>query len=183
MHGRGGAADSLLHLAKLIDMHATLIGFEGTVIYQGERRFFIRYPDGSSDLAGLEQATIDLALLIPQVLQQYQLNEAQVTILGYSNGANLALNLLRRYENVPYQHIILFHPTTGRPEISFKQQPNCKVLLTYGAADPFVTENDFDMIAAQLKTAVISVNIVKHKSGHKIREEELAAARQLLNQL
>lgn len=74
LHGTGGSADDLFGIARLVDSDATLIGFEGTVIETGMRRYFERYPGGGFNLESLALASQDLLDSIEIVKEKYHLS-------------------------------------------------------------------------------------------------------------
>lgn len=178
LHGTGGSADSLFDIANFIDEEATLIGFEGQVLENGMRRYFERYPDGTFKLRSLAEATEDLYASMNTVLDEYP--DAEVVLMGYSNGANIALNILKEFENVKLDYAILFHPSPVRMDVPFKTQNDLKVLITSGQNDPFISEADFKAISNQLSEKVNEVKEVNHEYGHQLIQEELTETKKFL---
>lgn len=181
LHGTGGHATSLFELSEMIDSEASLLGIQGDVLEQGMRRFFKRYADGSFDLEDLSQNTHQLHDTIQKLIDAYQLNDFTLTILGYSNGANITLSLFKHYETV-FDYALLFHPSVVWPEKSFRSQRKLKALISYGAQDPFIREELFDDMLNQFKEAEIAVRSVKHAYGHQLVHEEIERARQLIRE-
>lgn len=181
LHGTGGPATDLFRVAKMIDPQATLIGFQGEVMEQGMARFFKRHHDGSFDLRSLAETTYQLKDDIEAVIKQYDLNDYQVTLLGYSNGTNLAINYFKEFEDTPIDVALMYHPAPGRLDVPFKAQPNLKILITSGANDPFITQGEFDTLHQQLLDARIDAHVYHHQFGHSLIGEELEASKELLN--
>lgn len=181
LHGTGGTATSLFELAHFLDPESTKIGFQGEVNENGMSRYFARYPDGSFDLLSLAKATQDLYESIRESLKKNSLEDAMVTIIGYSNGANLAKNLLKEYTDLPVDTILLFHPSQVTPDKGFKKQANLRVLMTAGKKDPYVTESEFMQIKTSMAAASIKVETVIRDQGHQITQEELNDAKSFLS--
>lgn len=169
LHGTGGSAEDLFPLASKIDANATLIGLEGRVSENGLKRYFKRYSNGSFDLESLEEESIILKDEIQSIIESYR--EYNVTVIGYSNGANIFLNLLKKYEDIKVSKAVLLHPSPVRMDVEFKKQ-SLELLLTSGANDPFITEEQFESLVSDLKLKEIKHEVYKHQWGHQIIEEE-----------
>lgn len=183
LHGTGGSATDLFAIAKYLDPQATLIGFQGEVVENGMARYFARYPDGSFNLESLKNATDDLTESFVGALKENNVFNSRITIIGYSNGANIMLNVLKEYENIPVNNIIFYHPSSVRPEVSFKQQKGLNVFITRGRQDPFLSLQQFDALETLFEEAKINAKSYSHDSGHQLLQEELDASRQWLDSL
>ena len=180
LHGTGGSASSLFEIGQYIDPEATLIGFQGDVEEQGMARYFARYGDGSFDLRSLASATYDFQDTLNKMIKQYQLEKSEITVIGYSNGANLAVNVLKEFENVPFHRAFLFHPSPVRSDVPFKAQKDLQVLITSGANDPYISEAQFNALEQEFKEAKIAVETVHHGYGHQLIHEELDRAKAIV---
>ncbi|MHC5268786.1 alpha/beta hydrolase [Enterococcus sp. LJL98] len=182
LHGTGGSASSLFEVGQFIDPEATMIGFQGEVEEQGMARYFARYHDGTFDLRSLASATYDFQDTLKKVIKQYQLENHEITVIGYSNGANLALNVLKEFEQAPFHRAFLFHPSPVRPTIPLKAQKDLQVLLTSGANDPYISEAQFRTLKQAFSDAGIAVEVLHHAYGHQLIQEELDRAKALVIQ-
>lgn len=182
LHGTGGNKESLLEIARYIAPDATLIGLDGTVMENGMRRYFARYADGSFDLESLKEATDLLRDTIDQLVADYDLSQKKIGLLGYSNGANLAVNLFKEYETT-YDLALLLHPSPGRATAAFKPQAQLHALVTSGANDPYISEAEFKQLTDTMAEAGISVEALTHEQGHSLTQAELIAAQALIARL
>lgn len=180
LHGTGGSASSLFEIGQRLDPEAALIGFQGEVEEQGMARYFARYRDGSFDLRSLASATYDFRDTLEKVIKQYGLEDFTITVVGYSNGANLAVNVFKEFQNLPISNALLFHPSPVRSEMPFKQQAGLRVLITSGDNDPYITVAQFNELHEQLKAANIQVETLVHHYGHQLVYEEIGAAKALI---
>lgn len=182
LHGTGGSASSLFEIGQKIDPQAALIGFQGEVEEQGMARYFARYSDGSFDLRSLASATYDFKDTLEKMIKHYGLADFTITVVGYSNGANLAVNVFKEFENMPINNALLFHPSSVRSEIPFKQQEGLRMLITSGDNDPFITIEQFNELFEQLKAANIQVETLVHHYGHQLTYEEIDKAKELIEE-
>lgn len=181
LHGTGGSATDLFTIASYLDPQATLIGFQGEVYERGMARFFARYADGSFDLRSLASATYDLQTTVQEVIEKYQLQSHQLVLLGYSNGANLAINYFKEFENTPIDVALLYHPSMVREDTAFKTQENLSVLISSGANDPYISQEKFEALTQQFENARIKVDTYHHDFGHQLLQMELEYSKELLS--
>ena len=181
LHGTGGSADDLFGIARLIDPDATLIGFEGTVIENGMRRYFERYPGGGFNLESLALASQDLLDSIEMVKEKYHLSDKKLTLMGYSNGANLSIDFFKVFENTNISQAILFHPSSITPDKGFKNQINTRVFMTSGVNDPYISVDDFNSILEDMVYNFKNVESFTHEFGHQLMEDEIMHAREFYN--
>lgn len=180
LHGTGGDSASMLGLADAVDPEAHVLGIDGDVFENGLRRYFARYADGSFDEESLEKATEELYQTIETLREQYGLTDCRVALMGYSNGANLAVHLFKRYET-DYRYGILLHPSAGLADVPFKPQPDFTVLITSGNNDPYISPDEFSRLEKSFREAGISVETVIHERGHSLTHLELDKAGQILS--
>lgn len=182
LHGTGGDAGSLFELAGYIDPEASLIGIEGNISERGLKRYFARYADGSFDLDSLAEETATLKQTIDSLRTKYGSEDSRIILLGYSNGANIAVNLLREYET-DYDLALLLHPSAGRAEVPFRKQDKLRVLITSGMNDPFIHEDEFLALEALMMDAGIHTQTFVHSQGHSLTQAELHHAQRAVREL
>lgn len=182
LHGTGGDAYNLLELADYLDPAATKIGTEGDIVEDGMRRYFERNPDGSFVEESLMRETTVLYETIAEALEESDLTEKNVILVGYSNGSNIALNILKEYET-NYRVALLFHPSSVRPGVPFKKQHKLKLLITSGENDPFISIDQYRELSDELKESGIDFESLVHGHGHSLIHEELEAGKNLIVRL
>ena len=176
LHGTGGNENDLVNLARYIDETATLIGIRGAVEEQGMLRYFKRYADGSFDLKDLAKQTTALHEGMLQLLEYYKLQDAVVSVIGYSNGSNIAINLFKEFET-DFTSAMLFHPSSVRPGVPFKQQPALNVYTTGGKIDPFIAFEKFEEAVKEFEDAGIPVTTNVQPGGHQLVDAEVIEAK------
>ncbi|CAM3680176.1 alpha/beta hydrolase [Erysipelothrix urinaevulpis] len=175
LHGTGGNESDLLTLAMFIDPKAHKIGIRGNIVENGMNRYFKRYPDGSFDLDSLNTESEELYQEMKNLLAQYDLREDSVTILGYSNGSNIFLNIMRLYQT-KFKNALLFHPSRSNTTTPFKNQ-EINLFITYGDQDPYVNKDDFQQLEKDLGQEGIQFTTYSHQFGHSLTQDELEHAR------
>lgn len=173
LHGTGGDEHNLKDISHFIDPLATLIGIRGAVEENGMNRYFKRYPDGTFDQKDLAKQTHSLYNEIARLIKTYELENAKITLLGYSNGANIAINIFKEFET-NYHKAILFHPSPVRPDVPLKQQKDLSVFLTSGKDDFFITPEQF----IQVKDQFTNAQSFSHEGGHELIHDELVKAKE-----
>lgn len=177
LHGTGGQADSLFPMGHYIDPEASLIGFQGEVNENGLARYFERYEDGRFNLQSLDEASKDFMESLDQFLEEHpEYTPEKRTLIAYSNGANLTLNILK-YQDLKIRNAILFHPSLFRENIAFHTQSMLRVFLTYGENDPYIDRKSFEILLELLEKAGIEGEAFTHQQGHRLVKEELKKAK------
>lgn len=168
LHGTGGNAYDLLSIGQTRDPNATLIGLEGAVNKNGMLRFFKRSQDGSFDYESLYSAAQDFLTTFNKLRVGYQ----KITLIGYSNGANLLMYLLKRHQ-LEVDTMILFHPMHVLPAESLPQGNKTKLFITYGQGNPFITETTWLGLKQTLTQSNLNYHLYEHDYGHQLRTEEI----------
>lgn len=136
-HGTGGDATSLLSLGQELDKTATLISVQGEVLEQGMRRFFKRKAAGVYDEEDLNLRTQEMHTYLEQLAKEHEFSLTDSTLVGYSNGANLAISLLL-HAPTSYKQAILHHPMYPLKELPNVSLKEAQIFATFGQHDPLV---------------------------------------------
>ena len=102
LHGTGGDENQLIDLGRQLAPQAALLSPRGQVLEDGVApRFFARRGIGVLDLDDLRAKADDLAAWVHAACVYYGRDVCRVIALGYSNGANIAVELLFRHGACP----------------------------------------------------------------------------------
>jgi len=172
LHGTGGNENDLLPVGKLIDADANLLAVRGEVIENGMPRFFRRLAPGVFDEQDLMYRTSQLHDFIDQASKTYDFDRGDVIAIGYSNGANIAANMLMQ---IPYslRGAILMHPMLPRKEGTIPALKDIQVLITAGNNDPIVPIQSTQALKKVLDDHGAKVSLTWFKFGHKLSSEEV----------
>jgi len=174
LHGTGADERDLLGLGKALDPEANLLSPRGLVVADGMSRFFLRYPDGRFDEAGIVQNADELAEFVASAAFQYGFDESKVWAVGFSNGANASGSML------------LLHPESLAGVVAFgttksfvappKHIPNLKgkkVFIANGKLDEYSPADKTDAMVREFRQYGAEVELMVHGGGHTISHEHV----------
>jgi phospholipase/carboxylesterase len=137
LHGTGGDEADLLPLGAELDPNAALLSPRGRVTENGMPRFFRRFAEGVFDEEDVIRRANELADFIASAAEKYNFEQANVTAVGSSNGANIAAAmLLLRPETLPAA--LLFRAMVTLSASPAADLGGKRVLLCAGRYDPII---------------------------------------------
>jgi phospholipase/carboxylesterase len=172
LHGTGGDENDLLPIGKMIDGESSILSVRGEVIENGMPRFFRRIAPGVFDEQDLMYRTSQLNDFIDQASKTYDFDRGDVVAVGYSNGANIAANMLMQ---IPYSlsGAILMHPMLPRKDGVVPVLKGIQVLITAGNSDPIVPLASTQALKKILEENGAEISLSWFKFGHKLSSEEI----------
>lgn len=177
LHGTGGNEHDLVPLGNGIDGTASILSVRGNVLENGMPRFFKRLAEGVFDLEDLAFRTEELKNFIDEAAKNYEFDRNNVVAIGYSNGANIAANLLFEYENV-LKGAILHHPMVPRRGIEIPKLAGTPVFIGAGKNDQMCPAVESEDLHAMLTNAGAQVELYWHMYGHQLTQDEVQAAKE-----
>lgn len=179
LHGTGGDEESLLDIAAYLDPTSTVLSFRGRVIEGEMNRFFKRNGLNQFDIESLEEETDHLLDEIIKISEEKGIAVSDWTILGYSNGANIAGHLLLERQS-DLKKAVLLHPMSLGVDTQQTILENKKVLLSFGENDPIVSKESFQKLVSQLRSRDADVTVVETDAGHQVTMEEIDQVKEWL---
>lgn len=181
LHGTGGDENDLLPLVQRVAPGAAILSPRGKVSERGMPRFFPRLAMGVFDAKDLRKSALELAEFIGEAAETYGFDPSRLLALGFSNGANVAINvLLLRPESLAGAALLRPMLTLdeadledGLPDLAGK-----RVLLASGESDPHVTRDNVEALAALLERGGAAVRQVWQPTGHDLTQEDIGAVQQ-----
>ncbi|MDY0295422.1 MAG: alpha/beta hydrolase [Acholeplasmataceae bacterium] len=175
LHGTGGNEHDLVPLAKAIDSHAHILSIRGNIVEAGMPRFFKRTAPGIFDLENLKEETINLYDFMQEAEMTYGINLNDATVIGYSNGANIASSVLLTYTNPLHRAILL------RPMVPFKSEinnrlDNTSLLILSSKNDPIVAYEESDNLYHMFISRGAHTTHHWLNSGHQLTENDIKLA-------
>ena len=178
LHGTGGNEDSLLGLGAQLLPGANLLSPRGQVLEGSMPRFFRRLAEGVFDQEDLALRTRELAEFVAGAATRYHFDPAQVTAVGYSNGANIAASLLLSRPG-RLRSALLF-----RAMVPFETEPRglqgTRVRLAIGRRDPIIPLENAQRLAALLREGGAEVTLDVREAGHQLEPGEVEDGRRWL---
>ncbi|MBF0795493.1 methylhydroquinone degradation carboxylesterase MhqD [Mammaliicoccus lentus] len=179
LHGTGGDERDLLPLAEMLDPSYNVLSVKGEISENGMARYFKRRAEGDYDLEDLEYRGQELYDFIKESSKEYEFNLEDVIPVGFSNGSNMAINLILR-ESTPFQKALLFAPLYPLDlQDNQKDLSNFKVFLSMGKQDPIVTQEQSERVIEIFKVRGAEVHETWVNS-HEITQEAVLAAKEIL---
>ncbi len=179
LHGTGGDEHDLLDLGDMLWPGAGRLSPRGKVLEQGMPRFFRRLAPGVFDLEDLKQQTRELADFVVAAAGIYGFDPGRVIAAGYSNGANVAANLIVTHPGV-LAGAVLFHAQLPSQPVVVPDLTGLPVFLSGGLADALISPDQTQRLATVLQDAGATVQLHWAPGGHALSASEVASARDWL---
>jgi phospholipase/carboxylesterase len=173
LHGTGGNESDLIPLAENFGNGYNILSVRGNVSENGMPRFFRRLGMGVFDEDDLRFRTDELVSFVKELSQKEGFEVNKVIALGYSNGANIAGATLVNYPGF-LAGAILYRPMPPFKQLNIKgNAPQTPVLMTSGAMDGTVNQEDNNAYAEALQQAGYSVNHAILPTGHNLTQQDI----------
>lgn len=179
LHGTGGDESSMLTLGREFDPDATVLSPRGKVMENGAPRFFRRFAEGVFDEEDVVRRANELADFVTNAASTYGFHLANVTAVGYSNGANIAaaMMLLRPEAFSAALMLRAMVPLSAPADTDLTGK---RALISAGESDPIVPAESARRLADLLKMRGADVSLVVQQAGHGLVQGDLVAAKQWL---
>jgi phospholipase/carboxylesterase len=175
LHGTGGDEHQLIDLGRQLAPEAALLSPRGQVLEDGvAARYFARRGMGDLDLDDLRRRGEELAGWVREACAHYKRDPGLVTALGYSNGANIAVELLFRHPGLLRGAALLRPMLPYRPDWPL-ELTGTDVLIASGDADPYSPPEQAAALAELLAAGGAEVELVRQATGHGLVQGDLDA--------
>ena len=135
LHGTGGNEKDMLPIAQALNPAYGVLSVRGDVDENGQLRYFKRTGMGKYDLEDLAERGENLEKFVQEAAKKYEFKVEEAILVGFSNGANIAINLLLR-PNTPLKYGIIMAPLYPLEVDSSLDLSKTNVLLSMGEQDP-----------------------------------------------
>ena len=171
LHGTGGDENSLVPFAQTLLPGAAILSPRGRILERGMPRFFRRFAEGVFDYDNIREEADALAAFVSAAAEEYELDPAKVTAIGYSNGANAAWSALLRHPEIASE-LVLFRPmvtlTEETPSLAGK-----RIWVGAGRQDPIVPIESVEQLVEQMRALGADVALNWHEGGHELTRQEI----------
>lgn len=182
LHGTGGNEKDLIGLAKEVEPEANILSVRGNVLENGMPRFFRRVAEGVFDMEDLRFRTDELKQFVDEQAIHYNFDRSNVIAIGYSNGANIAANLLFRHEN-SLRGAILHHPMVPDRGAKIPPLTGIDVWIGAGTNDFMCTKEESLELERLLRQAGAKVETAWFNYGHQLTLQEVQEAKKWFSTL
>jgi phospholipase/carboxylesterase len=173
LHGSGGDETSLLSMGRAIAPGAALLSPRGNAVDHGSPRFYARPGNPSGSDAEIQKRTNELAGFASAARQQFRLSS--LILVGFSNGANMAVHLLL-HSNVTWDGAILMRGMAADSVSPKNSLPETPILVLSGIQDPLVQSDQAEELADQLRLAGAEVTLHWEETGHNLSQGDVLMA-------
>lgn len=177
LHGTGGNEADLMPMAHRMNPHATLLGLRGRSHEEGIARWFRRFGAAQFDQDDIRAEAAAFNAFMQQAETAYDMKPQNITVLGYSNGANFAAAIMALYPQLIRSAILC------RPMLVLETNPqvdlsHIKVLTLKGVQDPYgqyapALDQWLQQSGAELTAQLLN-------TGHQLTELDIEIARDWL---
>lgn len=176
LHGTGGDETDLLPVARAVAPGAAFLSPRGKVRGQGMVRFF------GLDWRDVPERAAELAAWVGEAAAHYGFDPARVIALGYSNGANLAANLMLLHPGVLSGACLLRSRSILVPEHRANLN-GAPVLISAGQSDQIIPVADAEALGKLLTDAGARVDLAIQNAGHELTPADFSLAKQWFSRL
>ena len=179
LHGTGGDESDLLPIGSQLDTNAALLSPRGQVTENGMPRFFRRFAEGVFDEEDVIRRAHELADFVLSAAARYNFDHADVTAIGYSNGANIAAAMMLLRPETLAAAVLLraMVPLSQPPVVDLSAK---RVLISAGASDPIIPSENAERLANLLRERGAATELIVQQAGHGLVQQDLTAARRWL---
>ena len=183
LHSTGGDEKQLIPLAEDLFPNHPLLSIRGRVSDQGINRYFKLKGPGFTkenfDLESLSQESQWLAAEVVRLGEEYELDLSKLAVIGYSNGANVALYMQLK-GLIQFDRVLAFHAMQLTDVDTPVIADESKIFLTHADNDPIVTRAKLEELSSDLQKTECELEVFKASFGHQLSNEELVAAKKWL---
>lgn len=172
LHGSGGNEYDLIPIAERVKPGASILSIRGNILEQGMPRFFKRIAMGVFDMESLKTETQNLYEFIVKASKDYDFDLMQSTVIGYSNGANIAISMLFTYDS-PVKRAILLRPMIPTNEIVSQSLEQTEVVILSGNLDPIVPNNHPIQLKETFNQLKAKTHLYQLNASHGLTQEDL----------
>lgn len=172
LHGTGGNEYDLLDIAKMIDPKANILSIRGNVLESGMPRFFKRIAPGVFDLDNLIDETKNLYGFLKKSEQTYNIKRENMTVIGYSNGANIAGSMLL-HEDCPFKSAVLLRPMVPLKKNEINDLSGVNIFIIASKQDPIVKKEESEELEKMLRLRGAHAMITWVDSGHQLTMKDI----------
>ncbi len=179
LHGTGGDENDLLPIGRELDPTAALLSPRGKILENGAPRFFRRLAEGVFDEEDVVLRANELADFVAAAGRHYEFAPAQITAVGYSNGANIAAVMMLLRPEV-FSAAILFRAMvvlSNPPPADLARQPH---FISAGRHDPIIPSEKVERLSELFQKSGAQVTFQIQEAGHGLIGKDIAVAQRWL---
>ena len=179
LHGTGGNEDDLLTVGQMLDRRASIISPRGKVLENGMPRFFRRISPGVFDIEDLKFRVNELGEFIDLVCKKHSFRSKSLVVVGYSNGANIAVSLVL-LKPTSLKRLILFRAMLPLVPDRIPDLNGTSVFISGGKYDEMISVKNTLELKSIFQKSGASIEMNWEESTHALTSDEVSKAREWL---
>jgi phospholipase/carboxylesterase len=179
LHGTGGDETSMLTLGREFDPTAAMLSPRGKVLENGAPRFFRRFAEGVFDEEDVIRRANELADFVTNAASTYGFHPAEVTAIGYSNGANISAAMMLLRPEV-LSAAVMLRAMVPLSNAAASDLTGKRVLISCGETDAIVPADNSAQLAELLRSRGADVSLVVQRAGHGLIPADLTTVKHWL---
>ncbi|MBX8782844.1 ring-cleaving dioxygenase [Ochrobactrum sp. GRS2] len=178
LHGTGGNEADLMPMAHRINPRATLLGVRGRSHEEGTARWFRRFGATQFDQADIRSEAEAFNAFFEGAIASYGLKAEDITVLGYSNGANFAAAVMALFPKL-IRRAILCRPMHVLEDVPQTDLSGTEVLTLAGKSDPY--GKYAEALNTWLSNSGASLTAETLNAGHQLSQDDITRAKEWLH--
>lgn len=175
LHGTGGDEHDLIPFANEVAPLFNLLSPRGRILEHGMPRFFKRFSEGVLDIENLTQESKELFRFILETSKKHNFKLENLILMGFSNGANMALHLLTSRKELVSGILIRSMPEAISDELD--NLDGKSFLINSGKFDPLMDPTTGPELQRLLLDRGASVELNVLPAGHGLQMEDIELIR------
>ena len=172
LHGTGGNEHDLIGIARESSPLSAVLSPRGQVLENGMSRFFKRLAENVFDEKDVVRRANELADFIVTAAGEYGRDPAQLTAMGYSNGANIAAAIILLRPEV-FTRAVLLRPMLPLQDPAAPDLEGKEILILRGDHDVVIPSESTKRLVEIFKNAGANVSDRNLAAGHEITARDL----------
>ncbi|MDR2660767.1 MAG: dienelactone hydrolase family protein [Lactobacillaceae bacterium] len=179
LHSTGGDEIEMIDIARYLYPKNPILGIRGRVQENGViNRWFKRRKEGDFDIDSLYREEAILIKRVNSLISELNLNP-RLNVIGYSNGANVALHL-ELSNQIHFEQIMAYHPMMIEElKVSINDQKS-NIFISHGEDDPIVPDENFHQLLGLLENSGHNLEIYEFNGEHSLTNEEIFTSKKII---
>ena len=179
LHGTGGNERDLVPLAAQLNSDYNVLSIRGTVKERGMNRFFKRHAEGQYDWEDLKVRAQELHAFIVEKAANYDFKMEDVVLVGFSNGANIAIEMMLQ-EPKTFKRAALLAPMYPKEVDEQQDFGQADIFLSLGKGDPIVSIAESERVVNLFESRGADISTV-WVHGNRLTPQAVTEAKNWLN--
>jgi phospholipase/carboxylesterase len=176
LHGTGGDENDLVQLGRDMSPDAHIISPRGNVVQHGANRFFNRYDNGEFDYDDVAYRAAQLSTFLADAIIKHGITPTRVTILGYSNGANIAAAMiLLRPDGI--DDVVLLRSLYPLQDLPIQDLSTKRILMLNGTHDTIIPHDQTAKLASYLTASGAQLDFRLLPADHRLTNDDITIVR------